>query len=81
MSAIEDAWNVASEMEFRVKQKPRITIINPFLWNLRNIFLSPNHSNYASINRSCFSFPFLCFNCICLNIDAPPGDLQIEKLF
>ena len=31
MSAIEATWNVASEMEFRVKQKLRITIINPFL--------------------------------------------------
>ena len=61
MSAIEATWNVASEMEFRVKQKPRITIINPFLWNLRNIFLSPNHSNSASINRSGFSFPFTMF--------------------
>ena len=68
MSAIEATWNVASEMEFRVKQKLRITIINPFLWTLRNIFLSPNHSNSASINRSCFSFPFLCFDCIWHNL-------------
>ena len=75
MSAIEATWNVASEMEFRVKQKLRITIINPFLWNLRNIFLSPNHSNSTSINRSCFSLPFLCLYCVCLNIDASLGDL------
>ena len=72
MSAIEATWNVASEMEFRVKQKLRITILNPFLWNLRNIFLSPKLTTQTpprSIGHT-FLFHLLCFNFIYLNVDA-----------